>query len=152
MKRVGWVTAWALSVATTGCAHFRAASAEEAYRREAVERFVYRQPCAKLWPNLRKALFSDGLEVKDADSGESFSIETAPTPVAGDATSRYLITGQPVDNRSCRVEALQQVTKPKDRPKTERDFNLEWRLIERLDQGAAEKINDDADAAGDAAR
>jgi hypothetical protein len=29
---------------------------------------------------------------------------------------------------------------------------LEWRLIERLDRDAAEKINDDADAAGAAAR
>jgi hypothetical protein len=151
MRRAGWVAGVALVVGTSGCAHFRAAAAEDAYRRDAAERFVYRKPCGTLWPELRKALFSDGLEVKDADSGEAFSIETEPSE-AGTTSTRYLITGAPVDKRQCRIEALKQTTQGKEKPRTERDLMLEWRLIERLDRDAAEKINDDAEAAGAAAR
>ena len=151
MRRAGCAAVVALGIGASGCAHFRAAAAEDAYRRDAAERFVYRKPCDSLWPELRKALFSDGLEVKDADSGQSFSIETEPT-ASGNASTRYLITGAPVDKRQCRIEALKQTTQGKEKPRTERDLMLEWRLIERLDRAAAEKINADADAAGAAAR
>jgi hypothetical protein len=155
MKMVKWFGFAALTLLValgSGCASLRASGARHRYVEQQTEAHVYDKPMSTVWPQARQILFEKGFSVKDTDAS------TAETEwlQKDQHRQRYLLSGTPVDDASCRIEFMRHEQSLRngnwEDDGTDRDLGLEWKLIEKASPDAAKKIEADADAAGEKAR
>jgi hypothetical protein len=134
-------------VAGTGCASLKAFQARQAYIQDQTRAHAYAKPIAAVWPEVRKLLFEKGFKTKDSDTGNSFSLETEEKK-DGDGKVRYLVLGTKVDEGSCKVEFTRMGAGVLG-PTSERDLDLEWVLLRRVEPESGERIEHEASAAGE---
>jgi len=142
--------ALALALAA-GCASLRGYQAKQNYIKDQTRSHVYNHPIATVWPEVRKLLFEKGFKTKDSDSGNSFALETEEKK-DGQEMIRYLVTGTKVDEGPCRVEFTRVATGKVGSPASERDLDLEWALLKRVEPDAGQEIESEAVAVGDKAK
>ena len=140
-----------VAASSLGCATLRAGMARQKYIHEQTQAHVYQMPIADVWPNVRKLLFERGYQVKGSDTGNAFSVETESKPGDAGSAVRYLVQGTKLDERSCRVEFTKMTSTPNG-SKSDRDLDLEWQLLKRVDPAGAQQIETAAQAEGDKAR
>ena len=139
-----------LALASGGCAMLRAGAAQQKYINEQTTQHVYQMPITQVWPNVRTMLFAEGYKTKSSDTGGSYSLETEPK-MDGDKTVTYLVQGTKVDDNSCKVEFTKNV-QGSIGTTSNRDPQMEWHLLQKVDPPAAQKIKADADAEGEKAK
>jgi hypothetical protein len=136
----------------SGCASLRAAGAKHKYIESHVESYVYDKPLTTVWPDARQLLFSKGYSVKDTDAQ---SAETE-WKVEGSYRVRYLLTGTPVSETSCRVQFMKDEQSNSGgnwgTSQPERDLGLEWELLQKVSPEAAGKIKSEAEIEAEKAR
>jgi hypothetical protein len=149
-RRTFFALALALTLAA-GCASLRGYQAKQQYIKDQTRSHVYARPIATVWPEVRKLLFEKGFKTKDSDSGNSFALETEEKK-DGEEMIRYLVTGTKVDEGACRVEFTRVATGKVGRPATERDLDMEWTLLRRVEPDSGQKIEGEAVAVGEKAK
>jgi hypothetical protein len=130
-----------------GCASFKAFQAKQQYIQDQTRAHTYARPIAMVWPELRKLLFEKGFKTKDSDTGNSFSLETEEKK-DGDSKVRYLALGTKIDESSCKIE-LTRMGSGVLGPTSERDLDLEWSLLRRVEPEAGERIERESIAVGE---
>lgn len=139
-------------VGLPACASFRAMGAKHKYIESHVEPYVYQKPLSAVWPEARQILFGKGFSVKDTDA------QAAETEWKYESSrrTRYLLTGTPVNETSCRVQFLKDEQSNSggnwSSLGTERDLGLEWELLRKVSPEDATKIEAEAEAEGERAR
>lgn len=150
---VGLVAAVLLQV--VGCGALRAASARQDHINNRTQAYVYNRPVDQVWGSARQMLFELGYTVRDTGEGGSFSAETE-WKQEGKERSRYLLTGSSVDAGRCTVQFMRAEESQRggnwDNDGTQRDFDIEFELIKRVEPDAAAQIESEADVEGEKAR
>jgi hypothetical protein len=141
---------FALASASVGCDALRAGAARQKYINEQTAQYVYQKPINTVWPNVRTMLFGEGYKTKSSDTGGSYSLETEPK-ADGDKSITYLVQGTKVDDNTCKVEFTKNVQSSMGTT-SNRDPEMEWHLLQKVDPPAAAKIKADAEAEGEKAR
>lgn len=134
-----------------GCGALRAASARQGHINAQLQDYTYEKSLSDVWPEARAILFESGYQVRDNDAG-SRTLETEWTRSEGGTVVRYLVQGNEVDANKSQVRFTRQAKTKDGSTGGGRDFDLEWRLVQRVEPTRAAKIEADADAAGEAAR
>jgi hypothetical protein len=152
LRRVGFAGAMLVAVVLggAGCNALRAGGARHKYINDQTQSFVYKMPITQVWPNVRTTLFEAGYETKSSDTGGSYSLETEPKTDSGE-TTRYLAQGVKIDDNSCTIQITRASFSP-TRKHSERDLDMEWTLLQKVDPASASQIKGGADAAGEAAK
>jgi len=154
LRELRWGFLVVLAMHGLGCAAFRAASARHEYIKGQTQEHVYNSPVQEVWSSARQMLFEKGYAVKDTGEAGAFAAETE-WKQEGKSRSRYLLTGVRVDDAHSRVQFTRAVETQRsggwDNDGAERDLEIEFDLIERVEPGAASQINKEADAKGEKA-
>ena len=149
------VTVLLLTVSTvSGCSTIRSAMARDKYMKKAVMDHTYQRPCGDVWAAARTLLFARDFQVKSADGAAGLTLETEwKTEGKGKETrsSRYLFQGTAPTPETCRVQATAATKEAKGETEMERDWQMEWDLIKQVDTPSAQRIESEAQAAGEAA-
>jgi hypothetical protein len=143
-------------LSVTGCAGMRAAAARNKFIQNAVMAHTYQKPCNEIWGAARTMLFARDFQVKSADAAAGLTLETE-WRVDGNGTgnsgsSRYLFQGSQMSPTTCQVAATRASKSPQGATSMARDWQMEWDLLKQVDIPAAQRIEADATAAGEAAR
>jgi len=122
-----------------GCASLREAEARDDVRDAKVAGWVYRQPCSEVVRATRELLFAKDFQVTaPADALEfetSWRLKRGAQMHAG---TRFLISATVVESGGCRLEATrQQLNQSGGSEGGERDLDLEWEVLRRVDPEAA---------------
>jgi hypothetical protein len=155
MKNCFVTLALTLLAMSTGCATIRGAMARDKHLKSAVMDHTYQRPCGDVWAAARTLLFARDFQVKSADGAAGLTLETEwKTEGKGKdlRSSRYLFQGTAPTPETCRVQATTAVKEPKGDTEMERDWKMEWDLIKQVDTASAQRIETEADAAGEAAK
>jgi hypothetical protein len=141
-------------VSTTGCAGMRAAAARSKHIQNAVMGHTYQKPCNEIWGAARTMLFARDFQVKSADAAAGLTLETEWKFGQGQnaSSSRYLFQGSAPSATTCQVQATRAVKSSQGQTSMSRDWQMEWDLLKQVDIQAAQQIEADANAAGEAAR
>lgn len=138
-----------------GCGALRAASARQDYINSRTQDYVYNRSIDQVWSVARQMLFEQGYAVRDTGEGGSFSAETE-WKQEGKERSRYLLTGMRVDDGHSRVQFTRAEETQRggnwENDGSNRDFNVEFELIKRVEPDAAQQIESEADVEGEKAR
>lgn len=137
-----------------GCAFLKGSMAKSKYIRNQTETFVYNKPLNQVWGQARQMLFEKGYEVKDSGPQDA---ETE-WKESGDERSRYLLSAIMVSDQSCKVQFM-KATQSKDAKSkkfssatdTERDLDLEYKLIKKVAPTEHARIEKEAQAKADEA-
>ena len=116
---------------------------------------TYQQPCGQLWAAARTMLFARDFQVKSADAAAGLTLETEwKTQANGNMVSstRYLFQGQAPSPETCQVSATAATKNQNGNTYMSRDWRMEWDLLKQVDIGTAQRIETDAQSAGEAAR
>jgi hypothetical protein len=140
----------ALIVASSGCAAMRAGAARQKYINDQTQQHVYKMPITQVWPNVRTLLFEQGYQSKTSDTGGSYSLETEPK-MDEKVAVRYLVQGVKIDDSSCRIEFMRMSAGEKG-TKSDRDLEMEWRLLQKVDTASADQIKKQAEGEADKAK
>ncbi len=136
---------------TTGCA----ANRREAYLQDKAGTHVYRQPIAEVWPKAKEVLTDEGYSFQEAKGGfemtTDFQMEGAPSSL-GTSYARYLVRGIEKGPGQCSVEFIKQSRVESKgahdtntgqnadlaaSTSTNRDYAMEWKLIQKADSETA---------------
>jgi uncharacterized lipoprotein len=151
----------ALATLATGCA----ASRREAFVQEKASQYVYHKPMAEVWPQVRMLLKEKDLPIREAPG--TFEISTdwhmvgAPSTL-GTNYVRYLVRGKQPTPAICAVEIFKQNrvesgqgpmdartgqrgSLGNDSTNLQRDMELEWELLQRVDPEAAKSLRAEAE-------
>jgi len=138
-----------------GCGAIRAASARESYIDGRAQDYVYNRPLDQVWGVARTMLFEQGYTVRDTGEGGTFAAETE-WKQQGNQRSRYLMTGMSVDAGRSRVQFTLAEESLRDgnwyNDGANRDNDIEFELIKRVEPDAAAQIESEADVEGERAR
>jgi hypothetical protein len=156
MKKLVSLLAVSLAVTSlTGCAGMRAAAARSKHIQTAVMGHTYQRPCNEIWASARTMLFARDFQVKSADAAAGLTLETE-WKFSGNgntaSSSRYLFQGSAPTPASCQVQATRATKSQQGQTNMSRDWQMEWDLLKQVDIPAAQQIEADANAAGEAAR
>lgn len=151
------VLALALVVfSVTGCAGMRAAAARSKHIQTAVMGHTYQKPCNEIWAAARTMLFARDYQVKSADAAAGLTLETEwkfeGNGSTGGGSARYLFQGTSPTPTSCQVQATRAYKNQQGQTSMNRDWQMEWDVLKQVDIPAAQQIEADATAAGEAAR
>ena len=143
----------------TGCA----AGRREMYIQEKASDYVYRQPIAEVWPQVRAMLTEKALPMREAPGGYEISTDWqqqgAPSNL-GTSYVRYLVRGHQPSPVSTQVEILRQNrvesgqgamatqnnrTTGTDSVSRTRDREMEWELLQRVDPEGAKALKVEAE-------
>lgn len=155
MKKLLSVAVAAAALSTTGCAGMRAAAAKSKFIENAVQQHTYEKPCNEIWGAARTMLFARDFQVKSADAAAGLTLETEwKTQANGNMVSstRYLFQGSAPAPEQCQVSATAATKNQNGNTAMNRDWRMEWDLLKQVDIQAAQRIETDANAAGEAAR
>ncbi len=144
LARTALVIAFLLAAS---CGWLMGKMAEQMHKQRALDDHVYKEDIGEVWKEL-------------AEIGESVGCDMPDKPKVGETiectgSDKYWIR---VDERSGghQVEIETEVTRKdadgKEKTSRERDWDLEWKLLERVDPDTAKKIQDEADAKGEKAK
>ena len=153
MKKLVAMAIVAMSI--SGCAAMRAAAARDKFIQNAVMGHTFQQPCGQLWAAARTMLFARDFQVKSADAAAGLTLETEwKTSANGNMVSstRYLFQGMAPSPESCQVQATAATKNQNGNTQMNRDWRMEWDLLKQVDITSAQRIETDAQAAGEAAR
>lgn len=151
----------ALSMLATGCA----ATRREAYVQEKASQYVYSKPIAEVWPQVRMLLKEKDLPLRESPG--AFEISTdwhqvgAPSTL-GTSYVRYLVRGKQPTPAMCAVEIFKQNRVEAgqgpvdartgqrgsigtDTTNLQRDMELEWELLQRVDPEGAKGLRAEAE-------
>ncbi len=136
----------------SGCAGLRAIRARDHFVKSAAERHVYERPCGEIWSATRTFLFAREYQVRNADASAGLTLETE---WKGDGqnggSSRYLVQGIAPTQTTCQIVATRSYRTSRGDTTTTRDWNLEWNILKQVDLVSAQRIEADAQAAGEVA-
>jgi hypothetical protein len=144
-----------LAVSVSGCAAMRAAAARDKFIQNATMQHTYQRPCGEVWAAARTMLFARDFQVKSADAAAGLTLETEwKTQANGNmiTSTRYLFQGSAPTPTSCQVQATAASKNQQGNTSMARDWRMEWDLLKQVDIQAAQQIETDARAAGEAAR
>jgi hypothetical protein len=116
---------------------------------------TFQQPCGQLWAAARTMLFARDFQVKSADAAAGLTLETEwKTSANGNMVSstRYLFQGTAPSPETCQVQATAATKNQQGNTSMSRDWRMEWDLLKQVDISTAQRIETDAQAAGEAAR
>lgn len=133
-----------------GCAGIRAASARQAHINAETKNHVYNMPCQQVWPTARQILFAEGYAVKDTGEGSTMTLETE-WAYKGQGSSRYLVQGIEPQAGQCKVNFTINSRSQKGNLDSNRDLEIEWELLQKVDQRAAQEIMQEAEMKAQAA-
>ena len=153
MKKLVAMAIVAMSI--SGCAAMRAAAARDKFIQNAVMGHTYQQPCGQIWAAARTMLFARDFQVKSADAAAGLTLETEwKTQANGNmiSSTRYLFQGSSPSPESCQVSATAATKNQSGNTSMSRDWRMEWDLLKQIDITSAQRIETDAQAAGEAAR
>jgi hypothetical protein len=153
MKKLVAMAIVAMSV--SGCAAMRAAAARDKFIQNAVMGHTYAQPCGQIWAAARTMLFARDFQVKSADAAAGLTLETEwKTQSNGNMvnSTRYLFQGSAPTPEQCQVSATAATKNQNGNTQMNRDWRMEWDLLKQVDITSAQRIETDAQAAGEAAR
>ncbi|MBL8910204.1 MAG: hypothetical protein JNM17_05795 [Archangium sp.] len=154
-KLVATLSLAVLSLTTTGCAGMRAAAARSKHIQTAVMGHTYQKPCNEIWAAARTMLFARDFQVKSADAAAGLTLETEWKYVQNgnmSSQSRYLFQGSAPSATQCQVQATRAAKSQQGQTSMNRDWQMEWDLLKQVDIAAAQQIEADANAAGEAAK
>lgn len=155
MKKLLAITLAVLSVSSMGCAGMRASAARSKFIQNAVMAHTYQRPCNEIWGAARTMLFARDFQVKSADAAAGLTLETEwKTSANGNMVSstRYLFQGTAPSPETCQVQATAATKNQQGNTSMSRDWRMEWDLLKQVDISTAQRIETDAQAAGEAAR
>jgi uncharacterized protein YceK len=140
----------------SGCAAIRGATARRKHIEDATRGHVYNRPVDQVWTQARQLLFERGFTVRDTGEASSHQAETEWRQ-DGNHRVRYLLSGLPASEDKAQVQftrAEEQHDKgggwsPLD---TERDMDMEFELIKRVEPDQASVIETEADKAKEQAK
>lgn len=138
--------------ALSGCAAMRAAMARDRSIEAAVTNHTYQRPCQEVWQAARTVLFGQNYQVKSADAAAGLTLETDWKFLSDGSSSRYLFQGVSTAPETCKVQATQATKTQRGDAAMNRDWRMEWNLLKQVEMDAANRIEADANAAGEAAR
>ncbi|WP_375772395.1 hypothetical protein NR798_16410 [Archangium gephyra] len=152
----------AIASLATGCA----ASRREAYVQEKASQYVYRKPIADVWPHVQTLLKEKELELREAPGAYEISTDWqmagAPSSL-GTAYARYLVRGKQPTAATCSVQIFKQnrvetaqsqgsrTNQGQENPgfndstNLQRDMEMEWELLQRVDPEAAKSLRAEAE-------
>jgi uncharacterized lipoprotein len=153
----------AIATLATGCA----AARREAYVQERASQYVYRKPIAEVWPEVRMLLKEKDLPIREAPGAYEISTDwyTVGAPsTLGTNYVRYLVRGKQSSAAMCsveifkqnRVETAQSSSAARDNQREasgtdtsnlQRDRELEWELLQRVDPEGAKALRAEAEKA-----
>lgn len=138
---------FALALALPACGWIAGELTQQLHRQRALDDHVYKQDLAQLWKEVRDLWTSHGCEAPEQPKvGETIACEANE--------KRWLR----VDARSgghqveIEIERKQTNAEGKETLVRERDWNLEWKLLERIEPDTAAKIEAEAEAKGEKAK
>ena len=147
-----WLALSALLLSLSGCAALRAAAARNAHVSERTTQHVYAAPLVAVWPEARALLFEMGYTVRDTGEAGGMTLETEWL-LEGDKATRFLVQGISVQANMSKVHFTLAVKDPETGAMaTERSWEAEWRLIQRIDPASAMQIRAEAEREADAVR
>jgi len=147
----------ALVALLTGCAAMRGATARRKHIEDATRGHVYNRPVDQVWAPARQLLFERGFTVRDTGESGSHQAETEWKQEGNDRRVRYLVSGMPASDDKAQV----QFTRAEEQHDkgggwssvdTERDLDMEFELIKRVEPDQASHIETDADVAKEKAK
>lgn len=141
----------------SGCAALRAAAAKNAAIQRSVTSHTYNKACNEMWGAARNILFSQNYTVKSADAIGGLTLETewrydSNSGTNGSSSSRYMIQGQAPTPTTCQIVATKAIRGAQGNTHMERDWQLEWTILQQTDTAEATRIETEANAAGETAR
>jgi hypothetical protein len=134
----------------SGCAAMRASAARQAHINKMTKQHVYAMPCEQVWPTARQLLFTNGFSVKDTGEGTTMTLETE-WAYQGQSSSRYLVQGIEPTESQCKVNFTKNTRSQNNHNSTSRDLDIEWQLLQKVDQESAQKILQEAEVKANAA-
>lgn len=147
MRRLFCTFALAFALALPACGWVVGKITEQLHRQRALEDHVYKQDITLVWKEVRDLWSSHGCDAPEQPTlGETIACEASE--------KRWLR----VDARSgghqveIEVERTQKDADGKEKLVRERDWDLEWKLLERLEPDTASQIDSEAQAKGDKAK
>ncbi len=134
-----------------GCSYIKSSMAKSKYIHETTKAYVYKKPLKQVWPKARQILFKKGYSVND--SGEYMAETEWKTNDTN--RERYLLAGIEVDDESCKIQ-FTHASESRDSTSgsfsggvsTERDLDLEYKLIKNVSQKEHDRIEKEAEAKG----
>lgn len=119
------------------------------FTREKVESYTYKRDCAEVWPTLRMIMFEEGYSVRDTGEATLMTLESnwKVDSTFQDGTqwqSRILAQGGSNGPDSCQVAISQQQMRDSKPRGSSRHWEMEWKLLQRIDPADAENIRDSA--------
>jgi hypothetical protein len=127
-----------------GCAGLQHMMLTRRYINQQTQTYVYPRALPEVWAYARQLLFEYGYSVHDTGEALTFTLETEWRNDEGDGASRYLVQGQAVGERGCRVQLTRFERSPRG-DRWQRDVAMEWMLLRRVDPEGAARIAADAD-------
>jgi hypothetical protein len=147
MRRLLRLFALGFVLALPACGWIASELTQQLHRQRALDDHVYKQELAQLWKEVRDLWISHGCEAPEQPKlGETIACE---------ATEKRWLR---VDARSgghqveIEIERKQTDAEGKEKLVRERDWELEWKLLERLEPDTASKVESEAQAKGDKAK
>lgn len=130
------------------CGWLMGKMAEQMHKQRALDDHVYKQDVGEVWKQL-------------SDIGESVGCDMPSEPKIGETID--CVSGDDkhwirMDARDgghqveIEVEVTRKDADGKETTSRERDWDLEWKLLERVDPDTAKKIQEEADAKGEKAK
>ncbi len=148
MKTHRWVVGmlFVIVVHSLGCSYFQAAGEKNRVIRMEMERYVYDEPCERVFPELRQVLFQDGYAVRNTGEG-GMTLETEWTRDRSDNDRRYLAQGIATQSQGCQLRvSFEQISAAGNR-QSGRDTDMELRVLQRVDPTDHAEILRKAEAA-----
>jgi uncharacterized lipoprotein len=150
-------------VLSTGCASNR----REMYLHDKAREHVYQQPISEVWPKVKELLAEEEYSIMEAKGGYELQtdwvMQGAPSSL-GTSYARYLVRGgEPAPGKAA-VQFLRQtrvesraahdtrtgatgegpMAQGTDTNVLDRDYAMEWKLLQRVDAQAAQAIEAEA--------
>ena len=136
----------ALTLTSMGCSYLQASGERSRVIRMEMERYVYDEPCTRVFPEVRTVLFQEGYTVRNTGEG-SMTLETEWTRFENGRERRYLAQGIASDPQSCQLRVSYEELSSTDSRSTGRDYDMELRVLQVVDPKDHAEIQRRAEAA-----
>lgn len=155
LPAVAVVALVAAAAISYGCAAMKQAQRRSAYIDQETRNFVYDKSCQQVWPDAREMLFREGYSVKDTGEGAQMTVETewkrADEEYGRTEATRYLVQGTTPEEGKCEVRFTRNERDEDGDLESDRDLEMEWKLIQRAAPEQARQIQSDAQSSAGAA-
>jgi uncharacterized lipoprotein len=156
------VVLFASALLAAGCA----AKRREAYLQDKTREHVYSKPLNDVWPQARMLLKEKGFSLRETPGSYEIATEwlqTSPPSTLGTSFTRYLVRGKQPSAESSTVEFLRQnrveagagavhsgtgerqAGSGTNTTNLERDLEMEWELLQRVDPEGAKALTTEAE-------